>query len=62
MLPIFNLIIVLLDVGVILWLINMYLPLDPMIRKVINVVIILFLSIWLLNFAELIPYGRPLAR
>lgn len=62
MLPIFNLIIVLLDVGVILWLINTYLPLDPMIRKVINVVIVLFLSIWLLNFAELIPYGRTLAR
>jgi hypothetical protein len=59
---IFNLIIVLLDVGVILWLINMYLPLDPMIRKVINVVIVLFLSIWLLHFAELIPYGRTLAR
>jgi len=61
-LPIFNLIIVLLVVGVVLWLINTYLPLDPFLKRVINVLIILFLILWLLYFAGLIPYGRPLAR
>ena len=62
MIAIFNLIIVLLVVGVVLWLINTYLPLDPTIRKIINVLIILFLILWLLYFAGLIPYGRPIPR
>jgi hypothetical protein len=56
MLPaIINLLVVLLVVGVILWLINTYLPLDPLLKGIINAVIVLFLIIWLLYFLGFLP-------
>ena len=47
--PIINLLVLLIVFGVIVWLINTYLPLAPPIKAVINVVVILILILWLLN-------------
>lgn len=47
--PIISLIIVLCVIGVILWLINTYLPMDPMIKRIINIVIIIAVVLWLLS-------------
>lgn len=44
-----GLVIVLVVFGVILWLINTYIPLQPPFKAIINVVVILFLCIWLLD-------------
>lgn len=41
--------IVLIVVGVILWLINTYLPLDPKIKNIINIVAVVVMVIWLLR-------------
>ena len=44
-----GLILVLVVVGFILWAINVYIPLDPLVKKILNVVVIVVLVIWLLN-------------
>ena len=36
-------------VGVVLWAVNTYVPLDPKIRRILNIVIVLVLVIWLLK-------------
>lgn len=43
------LIVVLVIIGVVLYLINIYLPIDPKIKTILNIVIILFVIIWLLQ-------------
>jgi len=47
--PILTIVIVLVVVGVILWLVNNYIPMDPTIKKILNIVVIIVLIIWLLN-------------
>jgi hypothetical protein len=47
--PLINLIIVLVVVGVVLWLINSYIPMQATIKKILNVVVIIVVIIWLLS-------------
>lgn len=44
-----TLIIALVAVGVVLWAINTYVPMDGKIKKLLNVVVILLLIVWLLQ-------------
>ena len=44
-----SLVIVLVVVGVILWLINSYIPMQPTIKKILNVVVIIVVVLWLLS-------------
>lgn len=46
---ILSLILVICVVGVLLWLVNAYLPLDPKIRVILNAVVVIVLVIWLLK-------------
>jgi hypothetical protein len=36
-------------VGVLLWLVNTYIPMDGKIRKVLNIVVVVVVVLWLLN-------------
>jgi hypothetical protein len=47
--PLISLIVTLLVVGVILWLINNYLPIDGNIKKILNAVVIIVVILWLLS-------------
>jgi len=47
--PLIQLVIILVVVGVILWLINTYIPMQSTIKKILNVVIIIAVIIWLLS-------------
>jgi hypothetical protein len=47
--PLINLIIILVVVGVILWLINNYIPMDGKIRRILNVVVVIGVIVWLLS-------------
>ncbi|HJX15996.1 MAG TPA: Thivi_2564 family membrane protein [Candidatus Deferrimicrobiaceae bacterium] len=42
-------VIVLVVVGVILWLINTYLPMDAKIKKILNIVVVIAVVLWLLR-------------
>ena len=47
--PLINLIIILVAVGVILWLINNYIPMDRKIKSILNIVVVIVVVIWLLS-------------
>ncbi|OGU80070.1 MAG: hypothetical protein A2W11_11365 [Ignavibacteria bacterium RBG_16_35_7] len=42
-------VIVLVVVGVVLWLINSYIPMQSTIKKILNVVVIIVVILWLLS-------------
>jgi len=46
---IISLIITLVVIGVILWLVNTYIPMDPKIKNILNVVVIICVVLWLLS-------------
>ncbi len=43
-----SLAITLIVIGVLLWLVNTYLPMDEKIKKILNVVVVICVVIWLL--------------
>lgn len=47
--PLIQLVIVLVVVGVVLWVINSYIPMQSTIKKILNVVVIIGVIIWLLS-------------
>lgn len=44
-----GLILSLVIVGVVLWLINQFVPMDPKVKTILNVVVIIVLILWLLS-------------
>ena len=52
--PLINLVIVLVVVGVVLWVINSYIPMQATIKKILNVVVVIAVIIWLLSVFGLI--------
>lgn len=47
--PLMNLILILVVVGVILFLINNYLPMDGKIKSILNIVVVIAVLFWLLQ-------------
>ena len=47
--PLINLVVVLIVVGVLLWLVNSYIPMDGTIKKILNAVVVVAVVLWLLN-------------
>ena len=47
--PLINLVIALIVVGVALWLINNYIPMDRKIKTILNVVVVVAVAIWVLQ-------------
>ena len=47
--PIINILVILIVVGVLLWLVNNYIPMDGKIKNILNVVVVVVVVIWLLQ-------------
>ena len=47
--PLIQIVIVLVVVGVILWLINSYIPMQSTIKKILNAIVIIAVILWLLS-------------
>ena len=47
--PLLTILIVLIVVGVALWLINTYIPMDRKIKSILNIVVVIVVIIWLLK-------------
>lgn len=47
--PILTILIVIVVTGVVLWLINTYVPMDRKIKNILNAVVVIILVIWLLR-------------
>jgi hypothetical protein len=52
--PLLNLVILLIVVGVALYLVNNYIPMASSIKTILNVVVVLVVCVWLLQTAGLI--------
>jgi len=53
-----HVIIVLIVVGVLLWLVNTYIPMDGKIKSILNAVVVILVVLWLLQaFGLLGPIG-----
>jgi hypothetical protein len=52
--PILTILLVILIVGVLLWLVNTYVPMDRKIKSIFNIVVVIILIIWLLDAFGLI--------
>jgi len=44
-----SILLVIIIVGVILWVVNTYLPMDRKIKTILNVVVVIILIVWLLR-------------
>ena len=47
--PLIQLVIVLIVIGVLLWLVNSYIPMDRKIKGILNIVVVIAVVLWLLN-------------
>ena len=54
--PLINLIVVLVIVGVLLWAINSFIPMEARIKQILNVVVIIVIVLWLLTL--FLPMGN----
>jgi len=44
-----SLCVVLIVIGVLLWLVNTYLPMDPKIKNILNIVVVVAVVLWVLS-------------
>lgn len=47
--PILTLVVVLVLVGILLWAVNTYIPMDPKIKSLLNIVVVIVVVLWLLQ-------------
>ena len=47
--PLINVVLTLIVAGVILWLINQFVPMDHKIKSILNAVVVIVVILWLLN-------------
>jgi hypothetical protein len=52
--PLINVVVVLIVVGVLLWLVNRFIPMAGSIKSILNAVVVIFVVFWLLNVFGLI--------
>lgn len=53
-----SLVITLIVVGVLLWLVNSYIPMDSQIKRILNIVVVVAVVVWLLNLLGLMDSIR----
>ena len=46
--PLISVVITLIVVGVLLWLVNSYIPMDGKIKQILNIVVVICVVVWLL--------------
>lgn len=55
-----SLVVVLIVIGVLLWLVNSYIPMDPKIKQITNAVVVIAVVLWLLTVFGLLPAMRSI--
>lgn len=59
--PLLTILIVLVVAGLILWLINTYIPMDRKIKSILNIVIVIVVIIWLLRIFGVLDFLRDIS-
>lgn len=52
----FHIVVLLIVIGVLLWVVNTYVPMDGKIKQLLNVVVLLFVVLWLLSVFGVFAY------
>jgi len=55
-----SLVITLIVVGVLLWLVNTYIPMDGKIKKILNVVVVICVVVWLLYAFGIVDHANEI--
>jgi bacteriorhodopsin len=56
--PLLTILVVLIVAGVLLWLVNNYIPMDHKIKNIFNVVVVIVVIVWLLKVFGIFSYLR----
>jgi len=54
--PILTVLLILIAAGVLLWLVNTYIPMDRKIKSILNIVVVVIVIVWLLRVFGLLHY------
>jgi len=55
--PLLTILIVLVVAGLVLWLVNSYIPMDSKIKVILNILVVVVVIVWLLNVFGVISTG-----
>ena len=58
--PLLTILIVLIVAGVLLWLVNTYIPMDHKIKTILNVVVVIVVIVWLLKLFGVLTYLKDI--
>jgi 1-acyl-sn-glycerol-3-phosphate acyltransferase len=58
--PLISVVITLIVVGVLLWLVNTYIPMDGKIKQILNVVVVICVVVWLLYAFGVINHANEI--
>jgi hypothetical protein len=56
--PLLTILVVIIVAGVLLWLVNNYIPMDRKIKNIFNVVVVVVVIVWLLKVFGIFSYLR----
>jgi hypothetical protein len=54
--PLITILLVIIVAGVLLWLVNTYIPMDSKIKLILNIVVVIIVIIWLLKAFGILHY------
>lgn len=60
--PIVHILVILIVAGVLLWLVNTYVPMAPPVKSIVNILVVLILCVWLLGVFGVLDYTLPAGR
>ena len=55
-----SLVVTLIVIGVLLWLVNTYIPMDGKIKQIINVVVVICVVVWLLSAFGVLGHSQDI--
>lgn len=53
--PVIQLILILVAIGIVLWLVNTYVPMDANIKRILNIVVLVVVILWILSLFGILP-------
>jgi len=54
--PLLTILLVIIAAGVVLWVVNTYIPMDGTIKRIFNIVVVIVVIVWLLKVFGLFSY------
>jgi hypothetical protein len=56
--PVLTIILALIVAGVLLWLVNTYIPMQRTVKGILNIVVVIIIVIWLLNIIGILNFQQ----